>query len=92
MGLVTGNDRYAVEVAGAHRRSFERNDPATFEDAVENCLGGIGVVQNAAPLGERLVGGEDRGAGALVALVDGVEEKIGGVGAVGEISEFIDSD
>lgn len=76
-------------MAGAHGRSFGRDDPATFEDAVENGPGEIGVVQDAAPLLERLVDGEDHGAGALVPLVDEMEENVGGAGSVGEISDLV---
>ena len=45
-----------------------------------------------APGVERLVGGEDHRALALVAVVDDVEEHVGGVGAVGEVADFVDDE
>ena len=77
-------------MASAHRRSLQCDNAAALEDAVENGFGEIRVVQHLAPVFERLVGGEDHRLGALVALVDNMEEHVGGVGAVGEIAHFVD--
>ena len=40
----------------------------------------------------RLVGGEDHRALAQVAVVDDVEEHVGGVGAVGEVADLVDDE
>ena len=77
-------------MAGAHGGSFERDDAAAFEDAVENGFGEVGVVQDTAPALEWLVGGEDHGAPAAVALVDDMDQDVGGVGAVGETADLVD--
>ena len=53
---------------------------AAREDAVEAGFGEVGVVNGAAPALERLVGGEDHGATAAMALVDDIEEGVGGAG------------
>ncbi len=81
-----------AEVLGTHRRAVELKQAAALEDAVEDRLGEIVVVQHPAPGGERLVGGEDHRAPALVALVDDVEEHVGGVGAVGEVADLVDDE
>ena len=76
-------------MAGAHGGSFERDDAAALEDAVENGFGEVGIVQDATPELKRLVGGEDHRAPAAVALVDDMEEHVGVVGSVGEVSDFV---
>lgn len=47
-------------------------------------------MEDAAPRLQRFVGGKDHGAMAPVPFVDDVEEHVGGVGAVGEVSDFVD--
>ena len=76
-------------MGGAHGGSFERDDAAALEDTAEDGFGEVGVVQDASPELERLVGGEDHGATAAVALVDDMEETVGGVGSVGEVCDFV---
>ena len=73
-------------MASAQRGSFERGD-AVSRDGVENGSGEVGVVRDAVPVLERLVGGEDHEAAATVALVDDMEQDLGRVGAVGEIAD-----
>jgi hypothetical protein len=50
----------------------------------------IFIVQNAAPGGKRLIGGKDHRALAFVPFVDDVEEHVRGVGAIGEVADFVD--
>ena len=88
-GLLARDDRNAVEMAAAHRRSFQCDNAAALEGAVENGFGEIRIVQHVAPLLERLVGGEDHRSGWLVAPADDMEENVGGIGAVGEIARFV---
>ena len=76
-------------MAGAHGGSVERDDAAALKDAVEDGFAEVGVVQDAPPQLERLVGGEDHGATAAVAVVDDMEEDVGGVGTVGETADLI---
>lgn len=85
---LAGYDRNAVEMAGAHRRSFDRDDAATLEDAVRYGFGEVRVVQHTARLLERLGGHEGHRSGALVTLADHMEEDVGGVGAVGAIATW----
>ena len=61
-----------------------------LEHAIDDRLRQILVVKHPAPGGERLVGGEDHRATALVAIVDDVEEHVRRVGAVSEVSDFVD--
>ena len=62
---------------------------ATLEDAVENGFGEVGVAHGAPPEFERLVGGEEHRATAAVALVDDMEQDVGGVRSVSEASDFV---
>ena len=67
----------------AHRRAVEVQDAAALEDTIDDGKTEVVVVQHGAPRFERLVGGEDHRALALVPIVDDVEEHVGGIGAVG---------
>jgi hypothetical protein len=67
-------------------------DATAIEQAVDDGLGEVGVVEDSAPSIERLVGGDDDGLVAEVSVVDDVEEDIGGVGTVGEVAELIDGE
>ncbi len=72
-----------------HGRPVESEDPTPLEDAVDDGLGEVLVVQDAAPGTEGLVGGEDHRALAAVPVVDHMEEHVGGVGAVGEVADLV---
>ena len=64
--------------------AVEEHEPATLENPVDDGLGEVMVVQNAAPPGERwLVGGEQHRPAAQMTLVDDVEQDVGGIRAVG---------
>ncbi len=79
-------------MSGPHRRSVEGEKSAAFEDAVDDGLGEVLVVEHSPPGASRLVGGEDHRALAAVAVVDDVEEHVRRVGAVGEVADFIDDE
>ena len=61
-----------------------------FENAVQDGLGEIGIVEHLAPGFEGFVGGEDHGSLVQVAIIDDLEEDIGSIRAVGEIPDFVD--
>jgi hypothetical protein len=71
------------------RRAAEFDQASSFEDAVEDGFGKIGIVQDQAPRRPRLVGGEKHRAAMQVALVDDLEHEVGGVTAHGEIAHFV---
>lgn len=79
-----------LEMLGPHRWTVELEQPPPFEYAIDDCLREVGVVKHPAPFGQRLVGRHDHRPLSQMALVDDVEEHVGGVGAVGEIPELVD--
>ena len=64
----------------------------SFEHAVEDGLSEIRIMEDPAPGTERLVGREQRGAVMQVALIDDVEEEVGGIGPIAEIPDLIDDE
>jgi hypothetical protein len=56
-------------VAGAVAGSAELDVAAVLEDAVEDGLGEVGIMEDVPPGGKRLVGGEDHGLAAKVSIV-----------------------
>jgi hypothetical protein len=64
--------------------------PTPLEDPIQDGLGEIRIMEDPAPGGERFVRGEDHRAMMQVALVDDVEEHVGGIGPVAEIAYFVD--
>jgi len=79
-------------VTSAVGGAFEFEYAAAFEDAVEDGLGEVGVVEDSGPGGEGFVGGDDNRAALEVSLVDDLEEDVGGVEWVGEVAEFVDDE
>ena len=63
-----------------------------LEHAIEDGFGEIGIVQHAAPGAERLVGGEDHGPVMQVAVVDDLEEDVGGVRPIAEVADLVDDE
>ncbi len=55
-------------------------------------MGEILVVEDTAPLGHGLVRGEDHRTLPAMAIVDDMEEHVGGVGAVRQIADFVDDE
>ena len=81
------------QVLRAHRGPVETQHAAALEDAVDDGLGEIVVVEHGAPGGlRRLVGGEDHRASADVALVDDVVQDVRRVGAVREVADLVDDE
>jgi hypothetical protein len=79
-------------VLGPHRRPVEREHAAPLEDAVQDGLREVFVVEHAPPGRERLIGREDHGALLPVPIIDHVKEHVRGVGAVGEVPDFVDDE
>lgn len=73
--------------------AIEDEEAAALEGAVDDGLGQVVVVEDGAPGGERrLVGGEEDRAPAQVAVVDDVEQHVGGVGPIGEVADLVDDE
>lgn len=67
----------------------EAQQTTALEDSVDDGLSKVVVVQDGTPGARVLVGGEDHGALANLALVDHVVEHVGGVAAVGEVADLV---
>src|SRR5713101_205570 len=78
------------QVLGPHRRTIQREETTALQDAVDDRVGEVFVMQYASPLVERFVGGEDHRALLPMPIVDHVKEHVGGVGATREIANLID--
>src|SRR2546427_12459338 len=85
-----GAGRVKAEVLGADRRPIELEPATPLQDAIDDGLGEILVVEHAAPGIGMLVAGEDHRAAAAMAGVDDVVEHVGRVGAVGEIADLVE--
>ncbi len=75
---------------GPERRSVEAKEATALEDAVDDGIGEIVVVQDVAPALRVLVGGEDHRPAADVAIVDDVVEDVRGVVAVRDVANLVD--
>jgi hypothetical protein len=79
-------------VAGAVAGAAELEVASALEDAVEESLGQVGIMEREPPGGKGLVGGKDHGLAGEVALIDDLEEHVGGVVAKGEIAHLVDDE
>ena len=77
---------------GPDGRSVEAQESPSLEDAVDDGVGEIVVVEDAAPAPRMLVGGEDHRASSDVAVVDDVIEDVRCVVAVGEVADLVDDE
>ncbi|GAC1455772.1 MAG: hypothetical protein PVSMB1_05340 [Gemmatimonadaceae bacterium] len=75
---------------GSERGPVECEDSAALENAVDDRLRQVLIMQHAPPSRERLIRGEDHGALSPMAIVDHVEEHVRGVRAVREVAHFVD--
>ncbi len=78
------------QVLGPHRRTIQREETTALQDAVDDRVGEVFVMQYASPLVERFVGGEDHRALLPMAIVDDMEEHVCSIGPVGEVPHFVD--
>ena len=88
--VIVGHRAVVGQVLGAHGRTVHPEEPAAVEDAVDDGVGEVLVVQHRAPSLRVLVGREEHRALLDVPLVDDVEEHIGGIVAVGEVADLVD--
>jgi hypothetical protein len=87
-GRFSAFDAVFHAVAGA----FEHDGVAVVEQAVEHGGGDGGVaVEDAGPLLEGFVGGQDDGA-ALVAGADDLEEQVGSALVDGQVADFVEDE
>jgi len=77
-------------VLGSHRRPVEREQAPTLEDAIEDSMSQVLVVQHVTPSGERFIRGEDHRAFLPMAIVHHVKEHVGSIRSVREIPHFVD--
>lgn len=77
---------------GADGRTIEGDDSTTLEDAVDDRGSEVLVVKHGSPRRGRLVGREDHRAALEVPSVDDVEEDIGRIGSVGQVTDFVDDE
>ena len=80
------------EVLGSQRGSIELEDSPAVQDAVNDRVGEVIVVQHRTPTSRVLVGGEDHRASLDVTLVDDVEEDVRGVVPVGQVADLVDDE
>jgi hypothetical protein len=72
--------------------AVEAERAAAFEDAIDDGVGEVVVVEDGAPAARVLIGGEDHGAAGDVALVHDVVEHVGGVVADREVANLVDDE
>ena len=70
-------------------RAIHFEEPSPFEDAIDDGIRKVRVVEDASPGLEVFVGGEEHGAGFEVALVHDVEQNVGRVRPIGEVADLI---
>ena len=80
-------------MTGTVRGTVEDQQPAAFEGSVHDRLGQIMIMEDGAPSSQRrLVGREDDRPLLEMAVVDHMEEDIGGIETVGEVADLIDDE
>jgi len=76
----------------AERRPVECEQAPTFQDAIDDGMREVFIVQDSAPRRHGFVRREDHRALPAMAVVDDVKEHVRGVGAIGEIPDLIDDE
>jgi hypothetical protein len=92
IGLAVGGGFVKAKVLGSHGRAVEGEESTAFEDAVDDGLSEVLVVKNFSPGGGWFVGSEDHGTLVSMSVVDDVEEHIGGVGTVSQVTDLVDDE
>src|SRR2546426_3594702 len=76
-------------MTSSSRGSIEANEPSALQDAVEDGGRQILVVEHLPPFIQRLIGSEDHGPFAQVAVVYHMEKKGGGVLRIGQVADLL---
>ena len=76
----------------AVRRSTQLDEPSPFQYPVGDGLGQVRVVKYPTPLVQALVRGEDHRLLVQIAMIDHLEEHVGGVGAIGQVPHLVDDE
>ena len=82
--------RFLGQMAGAIGWAGQRQQAATFQDAIEEGLGEMIVVKDLSPVLQALVGGEDDGPVVEVSAIDDAIEDVGGIVDVGQVADLVD--
>ena len=77
-------------MVGPNGRPVQGEQAPALEDPIHDGVREIVVVEDAAPRRDGLVRRKDHGSLLPVAVVDDVEEHVGGVRAIGEVADLID--
>src|SRR4030095_10034927 len=77
---------------GADGWSVEGEEASPLEDAIDDGLRQVLVMEDAPPGADWLVRGEDHRALPTMPVVDYVEEHVRRIGTVGEIPDFVDDE
>src|SRR2546422_7548216 len=76
-------------MTSSSRGSIEANEPSALQDAVEDGGRQILVVEHLPPFIQRLIGSEDHGPFAQVAVVHHMGKKVGGGLRVGQVADLV---
>src|SRR2546422_11697659 len=75
-------------MTSSSRGSIEANEPSALQDAVEDGGRQILVVEHLPPFIQRLIGSEDHGPFAQVAVFYHMEKNVGGVLRIGQVADL----
>jgi hypothetical protein len=91
--LVDGGRSSAKFAANCEAVGFvaDLDDVETMGQTVQQRGGRLGIAEDAAPLRERQVGGDDE-TDLLIELADQVKQQRPAIGAEGQIAEFVEHD
>ena len=73
----------------AEAPAAQMHDIATFQQAIDNRISEVRIVQHAAPRVRGLVRGDDNRAACEVAAVNDLEQQVGGIRAVGQVAQLV---
>src|SRR5208283_6141120 len=87
-GVFLGRFGFHLAFSHAVGIAFEQGDIGMMGEAVQQRGDAGGVGEDGIPFLKGFVGGQDHGV-AFVAVVDDFEEQVGGVGVVGQVTNFV---
>lgn len=74
----------------SHRRTIQREEATALEDAIDNGVREVFIMQHASPLVQRFIRGEDHCPLLAMPIVDDVKEHVGRVRPVREVPDLVD--